>query len=342
MKQTTKQTIILDPHPRTLELLFSKERMKRLRSMAKIHSHEGERMPDSMVDQLIGEASAIVGQTNLPKERLERAKNLRAVVNVEGNFLQNIDYGYCFEHGIHVLGGGAAFAPAVAEMVVGFALSLARRIPEHDKLFRDGREVYGGKSNSSSFLLRGKRVGLIGYGNLGHAVVPLLRPFGCTISVYDPWLPDSYLMEQGLRPAGIHEILKESKVIFLLAGATSENRAMLGRSELNLIAEGSAFVLASRASLVDFDALTQHLKTGHFSAAIDVFPEEPLPADHPIRTLPNVLLSAHRAGGISESYELMGEMVVDDLSLILRGLAPVRLQKATRETVGKMQSKPVG
>jgi phosphoglycerate dehydrogenase-like enzyme len=197
-------------------------------------------------------------------------------------------------------------------------------------------------SNASAFLLRGKPMGLIGYGNLGRALVPLLRPFGCSIHVHDPWLPDNYLREEGLHPATLSGVLSESKVIFVLAGATSENRAMLGAKELNEIANGAVFVLASRASLVDFDALTEHLKSGRFSAAIDVFPEEPFAAYHPIRNLPNVVLSAHRAGGIAESYQVMGEMVVDDLSLVLRGLSPVRLQKASRETVGRMQSKPVG
>lgn len=299
-------------------------------------------MPDTMVDGLIARAAAVIGQTNLPRERLERAKNLRAVINVEGNFLQNIDYAYCFERGIHVLGAGGAYAAAVGEMALGFALSLARGIREHDLLFREGREVYGRKSNATAFLLRKKRVGFIGYGNLGRALAPLLAPFGCSISVYDPWLPDGYLLEQGLLPGGLDDILSESKVIFVLAGITSENRAMLGQKELSLIGSGAVFVLVSRAAIVDFDALTAELQAGRFSAAIDVFPEEPFAKNHPIRSLPNVLLSAHRAGGIAESYEAMGEMVVDDLELILKGLPPIRLQEANRETAGRMQSRPVG
>lgn len=337
-----KHTIILDPHPRTVGLLFSKDLLKRLRGLGSIRAHDGARMPEEEVDELIGKASAIVGQTSLPRERLERAKNLKVIVNVEGNFLQNIDYEYCFERGIHILGAGNAYAPAVAEMVIGFALSLARGIPEHDRLFRDGNEVYGRMSNGAAYLLRGKRVGLIGYGNLGRSLLPLLRPFRCAIGVYDPWLPEGYLREEGLEPLGLKKLLAESKVIVLLAGATSENRAMLGRAELNLIQRGAAFILASRASLVDFEALTKHLEAGHFSAAIDVFPDEPLAAHHPIRALPNVVLSAHRAGGIAETYQLMGQMVYEDLALILKGLAPVRLQRADRETVGRMQSKPVG
>lgn len=337
-----KPTVILDPHPRSVSLLFSKEQLKGLRAVAKLQSHDGERMPGEIVERHLPQAVAVVGQTDLPRERLEAAGKLRAIINVEGNFRQNIDYDYCFEHGIHVLNAGLAYAPAVAEMGIGLALSLARRIPEHDGLFRDGKEIYGRASNASSYLLRGKRVGLIGFGNLGRALLPLLRAFCCRVSVYDPWLPESLLREEGVEPAALNDLLRGSRLVFVLAGATSENRAMLGRSELNLLPEDAGLILLSRASLVNFDALTEHLKSRHFSAAIDVFPDEPLAPHHPIRTLPNVLLSAHRAGGIAESYEIMGQIVSDDLKLVIAGLPPVRLQEASRETVGRMESKPVG
>jgi phosphoglycerate dehydrogenase-like enzyme len=337
-----KDIIILDPHPRTVALLFNRDRLARLRRLGKLVSHDGEKMPAELVDASLAAAVAVIGQTDLPTERLERATRLRAIVNVEGNFLQNIDYATCFERGIHVLGGGVAFAQAVAEMSLGFALDLARGISEADRKFREGREVYGRPSNAASFLLKGKRVGLIGYGNLGRALVPLLRPFGCELFAYDPWLPPSVLREAGLEAMQLREVLRSCRVIFVLAGATSENGAMLSRTELSLIQPDSVFVLASRASLVDFDALTELLKAGRFSAAIDVFPEEPFPGKHALRGLPNVVLSAHRAGGLLETYDLMGEMIVDDLELILSGLPPARLQRAHRETSQRMQSKPVG
>lgn len=336
-----KSTVILDPHPRTIELIFPKERLKLLKSLCRLYSHDGERMPAAMVEKHLPEASVLIGQTDLPRGRLEQAGKLRAVINVEGNFQQNIDYDYCFEHGIHVLNAGVAYAPAVAEMVMGFAIALARGIAGADRSFREGKELYGRISNSEAFLLHGKRVGLVGFGNLGRALLPLLKAFGCSIVAYDPWLPENLLRSQGLEPVSLSELLRTSKIVILLAGATSENTAMLGHEELNLIQKGAAFILASRASLVDFDALTEILKSGRFSAAIDVFPEEPFPRNHPLRSLPNVLLSAHRAGGLPDTYALMGEIVLDDLSLILKGLPPLRLQRADRETVGLLQSKPV-
>jgi len=336
-----KGTVLLDPHPRTVDLLFSKERMRALKKLCTVRDHDGERMPAEMVEKWLPEAVVVIGQTDLPRERLERAKKLRAIINVEGNFQQNIDYDCCFERGIHVLNAGVAYAPAVAEMCVGFAIALARGICEADRKFREGKEIYGRVSNGQAYLLRGKRVGLIGFGNLGRALVPLLRPFGCTLSVTDPWLPERYLRSEGLEPLTLKELLRTSQIVFLLAGATSDNEGMIGREELNLLPKGSAFILASRASLVDFEALTELLKQGRFSAAIDVFPEEPFPRNHPLRALPNVLLSPHHAGGLPDTYELMSDLVLDDLSLLLKGLPPVRLQRADRETVLLLRSRPV-
>ncbi|MBP8294393.1 MAG: hypothetical protein KAX65_16565, partial [Caldilineaceae bacterium] len=94
--------------------------------------------------------------------------------------------------------------------------------------------------------------------------------------------------------------------------------------------------------VVDFDAMLDAAASGHIRVAVDVFPTEPIPADHRARRTPNTVLSAHRAGNIPEIWHGMGQMVVDDLELILRGLPPQRCQRALVETVARFRSKPVG
>ena len=336
-----KPKALVDPHPRTLELLFDEGDRETLESLVTLTVWEGSRMPAELVERHLPEASVIIGQTDLPRERLERAEKLKAIINVEGNFQPNIDYAYCFERGIHVLGTGVAFGKAVAEMALGLAIALARGIPEADRLFREGREVYGRFSNRDSFLLSGAQVGFIGFGSLGRALIRLLTPFQCRIRVYDPWLPGRWLEEFGMTPSSLEDLLTTSQIVFVLAGATAENRAMLDGRRLDLMTRGACLVLVSRASLVDFDALTAKLVTGDIRAAVDVFPEEPFPKDHPIRRLDNVILSAHRSGSVSSAYRLMGEMLVDDLGQILKGLPPLRLQRAERETVALFRSMPV-
>jgi phosphoglycerate dehydrogenase-like enzyme len=336
-----KPKALVDPHPRTLELLFNPDDLRKLKSMVRMTVWEGSRMPADMLEKHLADTTILIGQPDLPRDRLMRAAQLKAVINVEGNPQPNMDYECCFERGIHVLNVGAAFGTAVAEMALGMALASIRGIPEGDRLFRRGKEVYGRFSNQESFLLSGAEVGLVGYGNLGRALLKLLQPFHCRIRVYDPWLPDRWLAEAGMEPSPLERVLRTSRVLFVLAGATSENRAMLGVGQLDLLPRGACLVLVSRASLVDFDALTKKLAAGEIRAAVDVFPKEPFPRSHPLRTLPNVVLSAHRAGSLSAAYRLMGEMIVDDVGQILKGLPPIRLQRMERETVARMRSMPV-
>ncbi len=336
-----KPKAIFDGYPRTVELLFTDTDLARLKALVDLTVWTDGLMPAEQVDKHLPDVAVIIGQTALSRERLERAKRLKAIINVEGNFPTNIDYEYCFARGIHVLNGGSAFGTAVAEMALGLALALARGIPEADRLFREGKEVYGRYSNQSAFLLSGADVGLIGFGNLGRALRRLLEPFRCRLRVHDPWLPAGFLAELGMIPTSLEDVLAVSRMVFVTAGVTVENRAMLDEHHLGLMPKGACLVLVSRAALVDFDAVTRKLAAGDIRAAIDVFPEEPFAKDHPIRHLDNVILSAHRAGGVSVAYQLMGEMVADDVAQILRGLPPVRLQRAERETAARMRSSQI-
>ncbi len=104
---------------------------------------------------------------------------------------------------------------------------------------------------------------------------------------------------------------------------------------------GTMVILLSRADVVDIDALMNACANGHIAAATDVFPEEPLAVDHPLRTTPNLILSAHRAGALQSALHEIGERVVADLMLLSRGLPPQNCKRAEIELVGMMQSKPV-
>ena len=104
---------------------------------------------------------------------------------------------------------------------------------------------------------------------------------------------------------------------------------------------GAAFILLSRAGVVDFDALMAAVARGHILAASDVFPQEPLPPDHPVRSLEGFLLSAHRAGALDVAFTRMGDMVLEDMALLDKGLPPQLCKRAERETVNRMRSRPV-
>ena len=335
-----KPVILFDPYPRSRDLIFRPEQWERLKSLGTIVSHEGSRMPSETVERYLPETVAILGQTDMPAERLGRANKLKVILNVEGNFLPNVDYETCFRSGVHVLAAAPAFAEAVAECALAFAIDLARGITFADRDFRAGRETYGLESNRDTFSLSKAHVGLIGFGNLARYLLPLLAPFHCHVKVYDPWLPASLIRESHCTPADLDDVLSSSWVIFILATVTTENEGFVGERELRLIRPGSVVLLMSRATVVDFPAFLRCVEEGRFRAATDVFPVEPVPPDDPVRRIPGLLLSAHRTGALRESFYRIGEMAVDDLALILSGLPPVRMQPARRETVGRYRSKP--
>ena len=299
-------------------------------------------MPDSEVDRLLPETSILIGQTAMPRSRLDRAPKLKAIFNVETNFLPNIDYQACQERGIWVLSPTAAFAGVVAEAALAMAIDLARGISSADRAFRAGVEQYGLAGNEGCFQFAGAAVGIIGLGDLGRALRALLVPFRNPVAVYDPWLPPETVLAQDCRPAGLDDVLSNSRVVFVFAAPTTENQGFIGKRELALLRPGSVFVLMSRAAVVDFDEMVRMGRQGRIKIATDVFPEEPVPASDPVRDAGDtILLSAHRLGGMPEALFAIGRMSVADAELVLRGLPPQLCRRADPGIVGRLRSKPV-
>src|SRR3954452_5856610 len=282
---TIRAVILVDPLPRTLDMICDAPTRARLEQLGPLIVHEDGPMPDAVVDEHLPEVVAILGQTAMPAERLERAKRLKAIVNVEANFLPNVDYAVALDRGVHVLNASPAFALPVAEMALGMAIGLARGISRADRAVRARAETYGLESNADPFLLTGAPVGIVGFGDLGRELHRLLAPFRCPTKVYDPWLPDRLIERAGARPATLDDVLTSSKAIFVFAAVTSENEGFLGRAQLERIREDALFLLMSRAGVVEFDALTDLVANGRLRVATDVFPEEPLAPDHPARGL---------------------------------------------------------
>ena len=336
-------TILVDPYPRTLDQIFSSASRERLEALADVVWHDGPPAPDDLVEAVLPTTVAVVGQTALPEARLTRAPHLRAVLNVEGNFLPNVDYAACFERGIEVSCAAPVFGQPVAELALGLALACARDIPRGDRELRDGSEsLFDEGRNDRSFLLAGKTLGLVGCGNLGRALLPLLRPFGGEILVHDPWQEDDALRALGVEPVGLVQVFERSRVVFVVSAATTENAGAIDRRCFEAMSPGSVVVLASRAAVVDWRAMLDAAEAGRIRVATDVFPQEPVPHDEPARRTPGTILSAHRGGNVPEIWTTMGEMVADDLEAILAGRPGRRLQQADPATVGRLRSRPIG
>ncbi|MCB9943532.1 MAG: hydroxyacid dehydrogenase [Geminicoccaceae bacterium] len=336
---TQHHLIFLDPFPRNEAMVYTPDVAAELAGLGSVVSHFGSRAPDGLVERILPEVSIIIGQTAMPRERLDRAPNLRAILNVKANWEPNIDYAHAQARGIHVLSAAPAMAPAVAEFCIGQAIALGRGLIAADRAFREGREAYGVAGNGRAMSLFDSSVGLIGYGNLGRSLVPLLRPFTSDIAVHDPWLSDRYLETQYVRPMALEALLERSRFLFILAGVTTENEGFLDRGKLDLLPQDAAVILASRAEVVDLTALAEMTASGRLRAAIDVYPQEPVAPDDPIRSMPHVHFTAHLAGGMAASYQRIRDMMLDDVKQILAGHPPLRMQRAEPRQAAMMRSR---
>lgn len=332
--------IISAPDPRDLDLIFTKDARKALFDNYRIVECEVDEL-DQLDPTILSEASYVLGQPPISDELLGMLTSLQAVLNVEGNLFDNMPYDTLFARGIHVLTTMAVFAEPVAELGLAMALNLARGIIDADQAFNTGDEKWGLEGNHNTKLLSGADVGFVGFGELGKAINKLLAGFQPNVIAYDPWLPASVLKQQGVSPASLDAVLKGSDFVFVVASVTSENEGFLGANEFASMRAGAALILVSRAAVVNFDDLIDAVEAGHIVAASDVFPEEPLSKNHRVRKAKNFIRSAHRAGAMDIAFKRMGDMVLEDMALMDRGLPPMRCKRAERETVGMMRSKPV-
>ena len=270
-----KSIVILDPFPRTLDLMFSKEKLKILKSKYKTITAP-KKNKKHFYEKNINRATFIMGQPDLNKKLLIKATKLKAIINVESNFMNNVDYDYCFKKGIHVIATSPVFSKPVAEIALGMTLSLLRNIHNAHFDFLKGKEKYGLESNLKASLLSEKKIGLMGFGDLGKSLYPLLLPFTKDINVYDPWVPKKIIQKLGFKSISLNQMFRSCEIIYILAAVTTKNKNFIDKKLLNQIKPNSLFILMSRAAVVNFKDLIKRVKKGDIFVATDVFPDEPV------------------------------------------------------------------
>ena len=335
-----KLIVISDPFPRTLDLIFTKKKLRELKTKYKVLTVP-KNNSYKFYEKNIHNATFIMGQSNLDKKLLLKAKKLKAIINVESNFMDNIDYDYCFKKRIHVIATSPVFSKPVAEIALGMTLSLLRNIHNAHFDFVKGKEKYGMESNLKASLLSEKKIGLLGFGDLARSLYPLLLPFTKDINVYDPWISKKKIKQFGFNSMSLNQMFKKCEIIYVLAAVTTKNKNLIDKKLLNKMKPNSLFVLMSRAAVVNFKDLIKRVKKGDLLFATDVFPKEPVTKNDPIRKVKNVLFSAHRAGALESAFFNMGNIVLKDMNLISRNLQPKFCKIAQPKTVKLLASKPV-
>ncbi len=255
-------------------------------------------------------------------ETLERARDLKIICHTAGSV--RMIPRRALELGIIVTTARPAIARTVAEFCLLNAMFLLRRYRYYTSSDGSVQSFYSPKGAApASETLYGQTVGLVGYGTIARIFRRLLAPFGCRVLIYDPHLTVDSVVGEDVEHVDLHRLLNESRIVSLHAPDIPETRGMIGARELSLLQEGAVFLNSARGRLVDTDALTEALRTGRFYAAIDVTEPEPLPEDHPLRSMPNVLFTPHIAGPTSDELPELPRTALADLERVLNGQPPL-------------------
>ncbi len=234
----------------------------------------------------------------ITREVLEHADDLR-VIGRAGVGVDTIDVEAATEKGIAVLNAPSGNTVSAAELSLALLLALVRRIPAADRSMKSGGWE---RSKLSGTELYGKTLGLIGVGRVGGEVARRARSFGMQIVAYDPYLSEKAAQALEVKLQPLDDVLRAADVVTLHVPLTDSTRGMLGTERLALLKPGAVLVNAARGGVVDEAALVAALKEGRLAgAALDVFSQEPLPKDHPLRSLDQVVLTPHLGASTEEA-----------------------------------------
>ena len=263
------------------------------------------------------EALIVRSETKVTAEMIAKAPNLKVVARA-GIGVDTIDVAAATKRGIAVMNAPGANTVSAAEHAIALLLSLLRHIPEAAETMKQGgwdRKRFEGSE------LRGKTLGVVGLGRIGGYVAQVAHAFGMTIIAYDPFVAPQRAVELQARLLPIEQLLQEADIITLHVALTDETRHLLNAQRIKLMKPTAFLVNTARGELVDEQALVAAVKEKRIGgAAIDVFAEEPLPKDSPLRGLERVLLTPHLAASTSEAQKRVAiEICTAVREALLRG-----------------------
>ena len=273
-----------------------------------------ERLSEAELLETIADIDGIIcGDDRITRRVLDAANRLK-VISKWGTGIDSIDSEEARRRGIPVYRTPNAFSEPVADTVLGYILTFARKLPWMDRDIRQGNW-----EKPSLVSLRECVLGVIGVGDCGKAVVRRAIAFGMRVMGNDPVQPpDDFLSETGIEMVSLEELLNHADFVSLNPDLNPTSYHLINKQRLELMRPGAYLVNASRGPVVEEPALVQALQAGQISgAALDVFEDEPLPPDSPLRSMQNCLLAPHNANSSPEAWQRVHENTVKNL---LKGL----------------------
>ena len=270
-----------------------------------------------MLAERLKEADVAVnirGRTRFTDPILSLSPNLK-LISIWGTGTDNVELNAAAARGITVTNTPGANAVAVAEQTVAMMLGVVKQLAQADQAMRQG-----GWPRNLVIQLRGKRLGLIGTGLIGREVAAMCKGLGMEVVAWTYHPNPALVSTVGLKYVELDELLRTSDIVSMHLRATPEAHHFLNRDRLALLKPTAFIVNTARGALIDESALVEWLREKRIAGAgLDVYETEPLPAGHPLATLPNALLTSHCAGMTPDSNLIGLAMAAENIELFLKG-----------------------
>ena len=268
--------------------------------------------PAVLVERSQGAEIVVLSNIKFGKDIIEQLPDLKMIC-VAFTGVDHVDMAYCKERGIDVCNCAGYSTSAVADLVFGLVISLARNIHACDNATRFSQT----KNGLVGFELEGKTFGVIGTGAIGCRVANIANAFGCKVIAYSRTEKDL----TGVTYMSLEDVLKQSDIVSLHVPVTDQTRGMIGEKELALMKPTAMLINTARGPVVDTQALANALALGTIACAgIDVFDvEPPIPVDNPLLTLENTVLTPHVAFASDQAFEKRMVIVAEDIHKWLAG-----------------------
>jgi D-3-phosphoglycerate dehydrogenase len=281
-------------------------------------TYEPEITPDQIAEQIANFEVVIVrSRTKITKDLIQRAEKCKIIARV-GVGLDNIDQDAAKEKGIRVINAVEGAMNAVAELVIGLMLSLAREIPRADRDIRTGNWI---KKELMGTELRGKYLGIVGLGNIGKRLGRTARALNMNIIGYDvDPIDEEFSKEVGLMKADLGTLLASADYISIHVPLLDSTKHMINAENISTMKNTTRIINTSRGGVIDEEALYEALKVGKITgAALDVFETEPATSSKLVQ-LPNFISTPHIGAQTKEAQSLAANVIAEKIIQILRGI----------------------
>lgn len=278
-----------------------------------------EKRPATQLPELVADADAVITQFAAVTSEVIASMNRAKVIVRYGIGVDNVDLDAAKARGIPVCNVPDYCIDEVADHTLAFILATTRHVVTNCVRIRDGK---WGLAIPLDLMrsLRDLTVGVVGFGRIGREVVARLKAFKSAVLVHDPVVAAREIESAGCKPVALCELLSQSDVITLHCPSTAQTRGMINRDSLATTKRGVILINLARGDLVDSCALTEALQSGQVSsAALDVFTPEPIPADHAILKMDNVIVSSHIASCSLPAVRKLRETAANLAAMAVRG-----------------------